>query len=520
MFEAMDGSQEKSLTHLDADFMTGGAVQSPPWERAARPSGRFARSRNDQWPRGEVPHEGPENPNAERRDAKFRRSLALCDVVAAAVALFVGVSVLGDETLQPAALLMLPLIVIVGKTVGLYDRDEHLVHKTTLDQAPEIFQLSTLAAVALWLGEGLLLDGRMAQWEFVGVWLLLFCLMLGGRAFVRRLVTNHTPPERILVIGDAMRAERLRAKVASSYSVKAEVVGRVTPTASPRRERLGGPPVLGGLDDLAAVLLEHDVHRAVIAPGPDSGEILHTIRLAKLLGVKVSVLPRLYDVVESSVELDDIDGLTMLGIRRYGLTMSSLRLKRAMDVLAAGLGLILLAPLFALTAIAIKATSRGPVFFRQRRIGQWAAPFEIFKFRTMYQGSDELKAELEAFNEAAENGFFKIKNDPRVTPVGRVLRRTCIDELPQLFNVLRGEMSLVGPRPLINEEDSQIQGWDRRRLFVRPGMTGLWQVFGSARVPMNEMVKIDYLYGANWSVWTDVKILLRTFSFVVSRRGV
>jgi lipopolysaccharide/colanic/teichoic acid biosynthesis glycosyltransferase len=164
-------------------------------------------------------------------------------------------------------------------------------------------------------------------------------------------------------------------------------------------------------------------------------------------------------------------------------------------------------------------TSRGPVFFRQRRVGQWGAPFEIIKFRTMYDGADARKAELEAFNEAAGNGFFKIENDPRVTPVGRVLRRTCIDELPQLMNVVRGEMSLVGPRPLIDDEDSQIQGWDRRRLFVRPGMTGLWQVFGSARVPMNEMVKIDYLYGANWSVWTDVKILLRTFSFVVSRRG-
>jgi exopolysaccharide biosynthesis polyprenyl glycosylphosphotransferase len=343
--------------------------------------------------------------------------------------------------------------------------------------------------------------------------------MLGSRAFVRRVVTNITPPERILVIGDAMRAERLRAKVESSYSVKAEVVGRVTPTPAPRRERAGGPRVLGGVDDLATVLLEHDVHRVVIAPGPDSGEILHTIRLAKLLGVKVSVLPRLYDVVEASVELDDIDGLTMLGIRRYSLTMSSLRLKRAMDVLAAGVGLVLLAPLFAIFAVAIKVTSRGPVFFRQRRVGQWGAPFEIIKFRTMYDGADARKAELEAFNEAAGNGFFKIENDPRVTPVGRVLRRTCIDELPQLMNVVRGEMSLVGPRPLIDDEDSQIQGWDRRRLFVRPGMTGLWQVFGSARVPMNEMVKIDYLYGANWSVWTDVKILLRTFSFVVSRRG-
>jgi lipopolysaccharide/colanic/teichoic acid biosynthesis glycosyltransferase len=169
-------------------------------------------------------------------------------------------------------------------------------------------------------------------------------------------------------------------------------------------------------------------------------------------------------------------------------------------------------------AVAIKLISPGPVFFRQRRMGKDNVPFEMLKFRTMVDGAEYHKPALMDRNEAG-GGLFKIQDDPRVTRVGRLLRRTSLDELPQLFNVIRGDMALVGPRPLVIDEDSQIEGWRRRRLLLTPGMTGLWQVFGSARIPMNEMVKIDYLYGANWSLWLDVKVLLRTVPFVLGRRG-
>jgi lipopolysaccharide/colanic/teichoic acid biosynthesis glycosyltransferase len=167
--------------------------------------------------------------------------------------------------------------------------------------------------------------------------------------------------------------------------------------------------------------------------------------------------------------------------------------------------------------VAIKVTSAGPVLFRQTRVGRDGHPFEMLKFRTMHDGADARKAELSELNEA--DGLFKIANDPRVTPIGRVLRRTALDELPQLFNVLRGQMSLVGPRPLVVDEDQRIQGWYRRRLSLTPGMTGDWQVFGAARIPLREMATIDYLYVSNWSLWSDVKILLRTIPFVVARRG-
>jgi lipopolysaccharide/colanic/teichoic acid biosynthesis glycosyltransferase len=225
----------------------------------------------------------------------------------------------------------------------------------------------------------------------------------------------------------------------------------------------------------------------------------------------------MFEVVGSSVVFDDVEGVTLLGVRRFGLTRSSWVCKRAFDLVGTSVGLVLLAPFLALIAVAIRLDSPGPVFFRQQRVGRWGCVFEMVKFRTMVEGADRRKAALRDRNEA--EGLFKITDDPRITRVGRVLRRTSLDEMPQLWNVLRGEMSLVGPRPLVMEDDRQVEGWYRRRLDLAPGMTGRWQVLGSARIPLREMVKLDYLYAANWSLWSDVKILLRTLAFVVGRRG-
>ena len=233
--------------------------------------------------------------------------------------------------------------------------------------------------------------------------------------------------------------------------------------------------------------------------------------------MKVSIVPRMFEVVGSAVEFDEFEGTTVLGVRRFGLTRSSLMLKRMFDAAGAALCLLFLAPLFVVIALAIRLSSPGPVFFRQTRMGRNGRPFQMLKFRSMVDGAEAQREALAHLNEA--DGLFKIAADPRVTPVGRLLRRMSLDELPQLINVLSGEMSLVGPRPLVLEEDSLVEGRHRGRLHLVPGITGPWQLLGPVRVPLQEMVVIDYLYGTNWSLWTDVKILLRTFGHVFNRAG-
>ncbi len=194
-------------------------------------------------------------------------------------------------------------------------------------------------------------------------------------------------------------------------------------------------------------------------------------------------------------------------------------IKRSLDLVGSASGLVVLFPVLAIVAIAIRLDSPGPSLFRQRRVGRHGNEFSMLKFRSMVDEAEQIKDELKHLNIAAP-GLFKISSDPRTTRVGRLIRRWQLDEVPQLYNVLKGEMSLVGPRPLIPSEDRQIEGWYRRRLDVPPGMTGHWQVLGSsARIPLDEMVKLDYLYVANWSLWGDIKLLLRTVPFLVRRRG-
>jgi exopolysaccharide biosynthesis polyprenyl glycosylphosphotransferase len=476
---------------------------------------------------GREPAPGPDDSRAIRegdrpavvvaRDAYFRRTLATADIAAAATALLAVIEAAGG-TPRWSLLAALPLVVLASKLGGLYDRDEHLLRKTTLDETPALFQTATACTLVAFLLDDRLVAGGLDKPQLVALWVMLLVTLLAFRLLARRLVLQFTPAERCLVLGDVDAAQRIEEKCASSHSMKVELVGRVRLTGDPREH--GGPPELGPLGDLDYILKTHMIDRVIIAPSArDTDEMLDTIRLVKALGVKVSVLPRLFEVVGSSVEFDDCDGITLLGVRRYGLTKSSFLIKRAFDVVMATLGLVLLAPLFAVVAVAIKLTSRGPVFFRQQRIGRAGNQFAMFKFRTMYDGAHADREALADLNEA--KGLFKISNDPRVTRVGRLLRRCQLDELPQLLNVVRGEMSLVGPRPLIAEEDSRIEGFNRRRLDVLPGMTGVWQVLGSStRIPLQEMVKVDYMYGANWSLWLDVKILLRTVPLVLFRRGV
>ena len=247
--------------------------------------------------------------------------------------------------------------------------------------------------------------------------------------------------------------------------------------------------------------------------------LLDVIRRSKRLRLKITIVPRLFEVIGHGVEIDQIEGMTLLGLRGLTRTKSTLMMKRGIDIAGAGLGLIVLSPVLIGIAIAIKLMSPGPVFFAQRRVGRRNQEFTMYKFRTMVVGADDLKAELEHLNDLRGTPMFKIADDPRITPIGRFLRRSSLDEIPQLWNVLRGEMSLVGPRPLIPAENDHVVGWHRARLDLTPGLTGPWQVMGRSAIPFAEMVKLDYLYVADWSLWNDIKLLMRTLPVVALRRG-
>jgi exopolysaccharide biosynthesis polyprenyl glycosylphosphotransferase len=451
-------------------------------------------------------------PSLLERESLHRRLLGAADVLAATLALVLVLALLGNDQLGLATLVGMPLVVVLFKIAGLYDRDQLRVVHSTLDEAPLLLQLTGLYTLSVTILQPVLLEaGSLGRDQIAALWLVSFVTILAGRMTARWVAGRASPVERCLVIGEAELADRIREKLATSRA-RAVVVATLPL----------GHDDLGWLDDPQAVrgiVAELQVHRVIIAPATtDASDVVELIRVAKVAGVRVSVLPRMLEVVGSTVEFEDIDGMTMLGVPPFGLTASSRLLKRVFDVAATVVGLLVVGPIIAAIAVAIRLESKGPVLFRQVRVGRDGRHFRIFKFRSMVVDAEEQKERLREFNEVGD-GMFKLSRDPRVTRVGSLLRRTSLDELPQLFNVLRGEMSLVGPRPLVTDEDELVLGLDRSRLHLTPGMTGPWQVLG-ARVPMQEMVGIDYLYVASWSLWLDLKLLIRTARHVLRRGNV
>ena len=446
-----------------------------------------------------------------RRESLYRRLLGAADVLGATAAFALVLSLFGEDGVALAALVGMPLVIVLFKLAGLYDRDQlRLVH-STLDEAPVLVQLAGLYVLTVTILQSLLIGGTLGGDHVAALWLATFLTIMAGRMAARSLAGRVLPVERCLVIGERHQAERIREKLATS-AAQAAVVATL-PLAGDNVKRVDEP------ESIRHIVHELHLQRIIIAPTTaDAGCVAELIRVAKAAGVQVSVLPRMLEVVGSAVELEDVDGLTMLGVRPFGLSRSSRLLKRVFDVVATSVGLLAAGPIIAVIAVAIRLDSKGPVFFRQVRVGRDGKHFRILKFRSMVVDAEQQKDRLRGLNEVGD-GMFKIGSDPRVTRVGSFLRRTSLDELPQLFNVLQGEMSLVGPRPLVTDEDARVLGLDRSRLHLTPGMTGPWQVLGS-RVPMQEMVGIDYLYVANWSLWLDLKLLLHTARHVLRRGNV
>jgi exopolysaccharide biosynthesis polyprenyl glycosylphosphotransferase len=277
--------------------------------------------------------------------------------------------------------------------------------------------------------------------------------------------------------------------------------------------------VLGPEEDLVELVQRSRADRVIIAfsrRAPE--ELVALFRRSDLHRIHVTVVPRFFEVLPSRLDIDDVGGMPVLDVRPARLSRSAFAVKRASDLFLIMLALPLLIPVFLAVAAAIKFDSRGPVFFRQPRSGRHGRVFRIFKFRTMVVDAESMRDDLLGRNEMS-GPLFKLKDDPRVTRVGGFLRRTSLDELPQLINVLRGDMSLVGPRPFVVYEDDKIVGWARRRLDLTPGITGLWQVMGRNDMPFDEMVKLDHMYVTRWSLLWDFKILLKTIPSVLGRRG-
>ncbi len=446
---------------------------------------------------------------ARRRDNRGRLALLGADLAAVAGSVLL-VSALVEARFTIWVLVLFPFFALLAKMGGLYDRDQYVLHKTTLDEGPVLLAVAAIFSLVIEGVQAIQFTGRSQP---LLLWGMLTAALVISRALARFVLLKGTGPERILVVGDADTAALIERKLDGDPGLNAVIVGHVPLGAE-------APDVSGAgrrvLDALPAAIEERRAERVIVAPTRQGGDdVADVIRLATACGVRVAVLPRLLDVIGSSVEFDDLGGQALLGVRGFGLSPSSRVLKRTLDIVVATASLIVLSPFLLAVALAVRLTSPGPVLFRQTRIGRDGGEFQMLKFRTMVAGADALKHELLERNEAAP--LFKIADDPRVTPVGRFLRRYSLDEAPQLLNVLRGDMSIVGPRPLVAEEDRLFSGWQRRRYHVAPGITGPWQIQGSSRVPVTDMVTLDYLYCANWSLWLDAKIMARTIPYIFSR---
>ncbi len=444
-----------------------------------------------------------------RSESLHRRMLAVADVLGVGAVVVLLMSRFGLATGAAMAAVSVPVVLVLFKLAGLYNRDELSLGHSTLDEAPILIQLSALLVLGVAIARPMFAPGSMSALSMAALWGALFLVVFLGRLVARGVARRILPVERCLVVGDPAQLDRARERIAASH-VRAEVVDFL-PLVSGEAIRNRG------LQLIRRRVREQRVHRIIVSPIPTAAEGTgDLIRIAKSIGVRVSVLPGPLHAVGLRTAFDGLEGMAMFGVPRFGLCPTSKLLKRGFDLLGCTLGLLAVSPVLAALAVAIKLDSRGPILFRQTRIGRGGQPFSIFKFRSMATDAEARKEELRKLSVAGP-GLFKIENDPRVTRVGRLLRATSLDELPQLFNVMRGEMSLVGPRPLVTDEDAQVRGLDRSRLGVKPGMTGVWQVLG-ARVPLDQMVEIDYLYASSWTLWLDVKIVLRTVQHVL-RRG-
>jgi exopolysaccharide biosynthesis polyprenyl glycosylphosphotransferase len=459
-----------------------------------------------------------------RKDALRRRLLFIADVLCFLIA--VAAMTVVEGTTDPLwAVVTLPLWILVAKLEELYDADHPKIWHLTLDEAQGIFHWITLSVAAtLFFIRALpevtvTVDSAAAL--YVTALAAAFVLRATARAVWRRIV----PPERAFVLGSGALADAVTRKLAlepghhltvlelnATADSKASANGRGTGSDVVRVEDMSK-------QDLRALVVESGVERIVLAvPELDEATLARVVSVCRSEGVKLSVMPPMRAMLGTAVRLSHIAEMPVIEYGTWGTSWSTIAVKRAIDIVVSALVLLVMSPVMLVIALAVKLDSRGPALFRQLRAGRRGRPFRILKFRTMCEDAERRISEVVSLDELSEP-MFKLRDDPRVTRVGRFLRRASLDELPQLFNVLRGEMSLVGPRP---EEVWLVERYgetERFRLEMRPGLTGPMQVHGRGELNFQERLAVEREYVENYSLRKDLRILLRTVVAIVRPNG-
>jgi exopolysaccharide biosynthesis polyprenyl glycosylphosphotransferase len=464
-----------------------------------------------------------------RRGWLFRRALAAADTAGLFVSFLLTVAAFdgasgdvrlgGELVLFPLAI---PFWILVAKLHGLYDQDEERTDHSTIDDVTGVFNAITIGTWLLFLATHFVDAVNPSLGRIVVFWLLAIVLVPLSRAIARALCRRSVAfMQNTVVVGTGAAGRQVARNILAHPESGLNLVGFVDGSPAATNGALGGLPVLGPPSQLRELVRSLGLERVVVSFTDDGHEsTLAVVRGLRDLDVQIDIVPRLYEAVGTNSAVHMLGGMPLVGLPPIRLSASSRFLKRAFDLVGATVGLIVLSPLLLSIAIAIKLDSRGPVFFSQLRRGERERTFRILKFRTMVADAEVRKEELAHLNMHADVDprMFKIPNDPRLTRVGEFLRRTSLDELPQLINVIKGEMSLVGPRPLILEEDDHVRDWARKRLELRPGITGLWQVLGRSDIPFGEMTQLDYLYVTSWSLKEDIRLIFLTLPSLFRHR--
>jgi exopolysaccharide biosynthesis polyprenyl glycosylphosphotransferase len=470
-----------------------------------------------------------------RRGWLVRRVLLLADLIGLVAAFIVTQLLLGEATnrIRPDVaelfvffVISLPGWAVAAKLYGLYDRDEERTDHSTTDDIVGVFHLVTVGAWVLFAGAWLTHLTYPNLTKTAVFWALAIVFITGGRAIGRSIVRRSSSyVQNAVVVGGGHVGQLIARKYLLHPEYGIRLVGVVDDQPLEQRDELAGVE-LWRTDELLELVQEREVDRVVFAFSHDSHEhTLALIRDLRQLDVQIDLVPRLYEVLPPNVDVHSVEGLPLLSLRPTRMSRSSRLVKRAIDVVVSSLLLIVTLPLFALFAWRIKRDSPGPVFFRQTRLGQDMKEFTALKFRTMTDAGHDaehreyVKSIMSSRAVVGETGLYKLERGDAVTKVGRWLRKTSLDELPQLLNILRGDMSLVGPRPCIPYETTLFGPHHFERFLVPAGLTGLWQVTARSRATFVEALDLDVAYARGWSLGLDLRLLARTPLQVFRDRG-